>query len=301
MKTGVQAEIFSHVRDYDYELVCGAVKESYPIEYEIPRENTGTLKNQGDIGACVAEVIAQIAESFYQEEMSEGYIYGEFRPDNMKRTTGGGMVVSSAMDFWRTIGTVPKKYFNILKEMPEMSMITSKFDDLYGIASRHKISSYATINYGDSTKKDNAIKDALMKYNRGLVCVAKSYFGESHCILLTGWNDVKKTYKFKNSWGESYGDNGFSEIPKNEVGICYLPLFEELTLPFTDVTSDKWFYNDVKSVYFTGLMQGVSEDTFAPDKPLTRAEMAAILHRITKMYDERFDILNRVLDEKIKG
>ena len=299
MLYGVQNEWVNHLRDYDYETVCGAAVGNYPEEYEIPRENTGTLKDQGDIGACVAEVIAQIAESFYNEEMSEGYIYGEFRPDSTKNSSSGGLVVSSAMEFWRSLGTLPKKYFDILKEMPEMSKITSKFDNFRDITSRYKLGGYVTINYtGD--RKENAIKDALMKYKRGLVCVARDYFKESHCILLTGWNDKKGTYKFKNSWGESYGDKGFGEIPKKEVGICYLPLFEEVTMPFKDVTPDKWFYNDVKSVYSSGLMKGVSEDAFEPDKPITRAEMATLLNRITKMNDERFDILNKVLNEKIK-
>ena len=298
--TGVQTELITHLRDYDYETVCGAADGTYPEEFEIPRENTGTLKDQGNIGACVAEVIAQIAESFYKEEMSEGHVYGEFRPDSTKNSKNGGMVVSSAMEFWRTLGTLPKKYFDILKEMPEMSKITGKFDNFQEISARYRLNSYVTINYA-SEKKENAIKDALMKYNRGLVSVSRDYFGESHCILLTGWNDKKGTYKFKNSWGESYGDKGFGEIPKKEVGICYLPLFEEVTMPFKDVTPDLWFYNDVKSVYFAGLMKGVGEDTFAPDKPLTRAEMATILNRITKINDERFDILNKVLNEKIKG
>ena len=116
--------------------------------------------------------------------------------------------------------------------------------------------------------------------------------------MITGWNDKNGTYKFKNSWGENYGDNGFSEIPKDEIDPCYVPMFDGLDLPFEDVTEDKWFYNDVKSVYLSGLMNGTGKDTFSPDKALTRAEIAAILHRITTMVDDRFDIFEKVLNEK---
>jgi len=49
--------------------------------------------------------------------MSEGFIYGAFRKENWKSE---GMLVSAALDFWREIGTLPKDYFDILKEMPEM-------------------------------------------------------------------------------------------------------------------------------------------------------------------------------------
>ena len=41
--------------------------------------------------ACVAETIAQIAESFYKDEMSEGYIYGTFRNPTLKSS---GLIVS---------------------------------------------------------------------------------------------------------------------------------------------------------------------------------------------------------------
>lgn len=41
---GVIKEIIPHTRDYEYERVCGASGTAFPEEFEIPRENTGTLK-----------------------------------------------------------------------------------------------------------------------------------------------------------------------------------------------------------------------------------------------------------------
>ena len=302
MKTGVQKELISHIRDYDYDTVCGTVNQSYPKEYEIPKENTGTLKDQGSVGACVAEVIAQIAENWYNKqinkniEMSEGFIYGAFRKENW---LSEGMLVSAALDFWREIGTLPKDYFDILKEMPEMRNILSKFPEFYDLASKYKISGYVTFG-GFNEQRDEKIKAALMNYNYGLLAVSDDYFrGGAHCIQLTGWNDKTGKYKFKNSWGKTYGDNGFSEIPKNKVDKVYLPLFEEIKLPFTDVPQDAWYYNDVKQIYFAGLMKGTSDTTFEPDRPLTRAEAAALFNRHNKEIDTRFDILNKVVEEKI--
>lgn len=50
--------------------------------------------------------------------------------------------------------------------------------------------------------------------------------------------------------------------------------------PFTDVTEENWFYDYVKAVYEKGLMIGMSDTTFAPQKTLTRAQFAEILYRM---------------------
>lgn len=47
-------------------------------------------------------------------------------------------------------------------------------------------------------------------------------------------------------------------------------LREEFELPYTDVPRDSWFYPGVCYVYVRSLMDGVSEDTFAPYEPVTR-------------------------------
>lgn len=302
MANGVQKELISHIRDYDFEAVCGSVGALFPAEYEIPRENTGTLKNQYDVGACVAETIAQIAEYWYSSqlkeptEMSEGFIYAALRSEDSK---GYGMIVSTALDLWTSIGTLPKRYFDVLKEMPEMSEIVAKFPEFYDIASKYKLKGYVSFNYSKQ-KKEEAIKTALMKYNYGLVAVSdKGFPGGGHCIQLTGWNDNKDTYKFKNSWGEDYGDKGFAEISKSKIDRVYLPLFNDVTLPFKDVNENDWFYKPIKSMYFAGFVNGKSQDTFDPNGFMTRAEVTTLVDRVVKEIDKRNDILNRVLEEKI--
>ena len=301
MNTGVQKEYVSHIRDYDFETVCGAIGESFPEEYEIPRGNTGTLKDQGNVGACVAETIAQIAEHWYSNqlkrpvEMSEGFIYGALRNEDSRSE---GMIVSVALDLWKKIGTLPKKFFDVLVEMPEMKRVVAKFPEFYDLAAKYKLSGYVSLNYGNA-KRDNAIKEALTKYQYGLVAVSDDGFpGGGHCIQLTGWNDKKDAYKYKNSWGETFGNKGFAEISKKKINRVYLPLFEEVTMPFTDVKKDDWFYEDVKATYFSGLIKGTSETTFEPNKPLTRAEACALFNRLSKETDKRFDLMNKVLEEK---
>lgn len=51
-------------------------------------------------------------------------------------------------------------------------------------------------------------------------------------------------------------------------------------LPFADVSSSDWFYNDVRYVYEKGIMDGTGADRFSPNAPLTRAMIVTILYRM---------------------
>ena len=51
-------------------------------------------------------------------------------------------------------------------------------------------------------------------------------------------------------------------------------------LPFGDVKSADWFYNDVKYVYEKGMMAGTAADVFAPNATTTRAMIVTILYRL---------------------
>ncbi|MDY4081570.1 MAG: S-layer homology domain-containing protein [Candidatus Metalachnospira sp.] len=51
-------------------------------------------------------------------------------------------------------------------------------------------------------------------------------------------------------------------------------------IPFTDISSDKWYYEGVKYVYERGIMNGISAHIFDPDTELTRAMVVRILYNI---------------------
>ncbi len=54
---------------------------------------------------------------------------------------------------------------------------------------------------------------------------------------------------------------------------------EKSELPFSDVKAGKWYYGDVKRVYESGLMAGVTDRSFDPNGALTRGMCATILYR----------------------
>lgn len=283
------------LRMYDFELVCGASDEEFPEEFEIERK--ANIKDQGNIGACVACTLAEVGQYLYEKEMSEAWAYGSFRNDSDKRP---GLFTTRALDLWKTIGQVPLSDFGVLEEMPEIRELTNKFPQLLEIAKKYRIGGYASLNYANAEKKDKAIKQALMKDGIGLVAVSSDYFGESHCIMITGWNDKNNTYKIQNSWGADWEDNGFGEIPKKEFNYVYAVFVEEFKLPFEDVPADRWSYKPIKNMYLSGLINGVSETLFEPERPITREEVATIFDRLCKKIDEKFENVYKRLNE-MKG
>lgn len=54
----------------------------------------------------------------------------------------------------------------------------------------------------------------------------------------------------------------------------------ESALPFTDVSSNSWYYGAVRYAYRNDLMSGVSANKFAPDMTTTRGMIVTILHAL---------------------
>ncbi len=52
------------------------------------------------------------------------------------------------------------------------------------------------------------------------------------------------------------------------------------SMPFTDVNTGDWFYNNVQYVYENGLMNGIGGTEFAPNETITRGMFVTILYRM---------------------
>ena len=57
-------------------------------------------------------------------------------------------------------------------------------------------------------------------------------------------------------------------------------VYEDWTNPFSDVSTDDWFYDEVKFVATNGLFNGTGDTVFAPDMTMTRAMFATVLYRL---------------------
>lgn len=66
---------------------------------------------------------------------------------------------------------------------------------------------------------------------------------------------------------------------------------EEATDNFKDVTTNDWYYKEVKIARKAGYIAGYGDDTFRGDNMLTREQTCTIISRVAKLYDLPIDIV----------
>ena len=73
-------------------------------------------------------------------------------------------------------------------------------------------------------------------------------------------------------------------------------------VPFTDIQEDAWYSKAIGSVYQAGFMEGMGKDTFAPDAPITREELAKIISKALQQQGyvlEGVEGLESFLDQEV--
>jgi len=63
---------------------------------------------------------------------------------------------------------------------------------------------------------------------------------------------------------------------------------EEAEISFADVPEDAWYYNDIKTAYSLGIINGADENHFGTGGLITRQDMAAILFRTAEKLGKEF-------------
>lgn len=217
----MQGAIFSGIDVRDYQAVCTASSIEFPKEFEL---KIVRVKNQQNIGSCVAHSLSSIIEYYNSvqnhdtTEMSIGYIYGNRTTSDYK---GAGMIVRDALEVVRKYGDVPKEYFPYNVEVPlATTLYENKSEELFECGYPHRISQYCRVN------TVSAIKSALMAGNPvliamkwytdmevidGILTTSFEGYDGGHCMFIYGWNEIG--WKVQNSWGKSWGVNGTTIVP----------------------------------------------------------------------------------------
>ena len=221
------------------ELICGALfskpdvrdytaytkLSDFPKEFEL---DVPKVKNQLNIGSCVAHALSTVVEYFNEketgkyEEMSTGYIYGNRRLTTHK---GSGMYTKDAVNTVVKYGDVPNAYFPVNIEVPyAIEKFENEVDNIESVGYHFKFAEYFKLS------DELAIKTSIMengpvvfsmywfddiKVKNGIMqteCVKTEKTG-GHCMVIYGWNEIG--WKVQNSWGVFWGDNGRVVIPYN--------------------------------------------------------------------------------------
>lgn len=209
----------------DYKLSVKIEKDyDFPEHFEY---HMRSVKNQGQVGSCVAHALAEVAE-FYnwaqdgiEEKLSVGFIYGNRRNSLSKSS---GMYIREALSNLRKHGDVFYNDFKENKEVPEIiSLFESRFADLEEKAYPNRITKYFRIS------TDEEIKYTLMNY--GPVVFAMTWYSDiivndqgvittkqdptksrgGHCMVIYGWNE--DGWLIMNSWGTGWGKKGCAVLP----------------------------------------------------------------------------------------
>lgn len=188
-------------------------------------EKKAKVKNQRSISSCVAHASSTILEYHNggNVELSTNFIYGIHH--KLYGTNGPGMYLRDACKIMNNLGDPEEIYCQGNTEVTKVYEIAEKaYNDskVMEFAEKHKIKSYAKVS------TDDEIKYAIYNHGPVLACV-KWYDGSKlknniltvdkthsfgyHAIVLLGWNEVG--FIAQNSWGKSYGDNGYFILPYN--------------------------------------------------------------------------------------
>lgn len=153
---------------------------------------------------------------------------------------------------------------------------------------------YYTVKF--VTNSDTTINDVKVKENS--VIAAPATF-EKEGYIFDGWYkdaDFSEAYDFdakvtKNftlyaKWTEEKTEDDKTEEDNKEEDKTDVTNPEENTpsdetdMNFTDVSEDFWGYEGIKYCYDSGIMNGVKEETFEPNRDASRAMLITMLYRL---------------------
>lgn len=269
-------------RLYDYNKIFGNVTKTFESKFELPKFTT---YDQKETMMCVGYSLAIAGEIMFGKQMSPGWSYGKFRSHKMQ-----GLYLEEALKYACNIGLLPLSNFGIFKDVPEIIDLVEAHPELLDVAQNYRPSGYCNLYRGTKVKKDTNIKDAISRYKDGVAVIATSskHFGANHCIAIVGWNDETDSWIYQNSYGIDFENEGRDEIPRDRINAIYAVFVEPITLPFEDVpnTTENYQYKHIRNLFLSEIMNGISDNKFAPNEPITRGDMAVVVDRALSKVDE---------------
>ena len=264
-------------RDYPicmaYEDNDSAIPETFTTSFQPPYAKQIS-------GNCVAQTIANIMEVMYynmvhrHEDFSVGFVYGN---RTQYEHDGEGMTGRMACDHLVNDGNVKSEVFDNDCEAPGIIRAVNKFKQQFP---NWKELTYVPIRYV-RTKKADEVKKFIMRYNIPVLAVVETkYFywaGGYHAMALYGWDG--DTAIMQNSWGDDWKPIVKVDFKNIEEFWLIVP-FEIAN--FTDLDSEHWAYESIIKCVEEKILTGYPDGTFAPDKDLTRAELAVLIYRMMK-------------------
>lgn len=195
----------------------------------------GNVKDQGQLGSCTAFPIAAVYEfaaiqNKNKVDVSELFVYYNSRVlrGNVHEDTGVSLLdaVNSVKEHGACFSeTYPYEIENFKNEPNENSFIEAKHqvvEKAYRVAIKEKdfkqaIAKGHPVIFGLKLFESFYPKDksGLITYPTAKEASHKNH--GHHAMLLVGYNDDEKLFKVRNSWGKTFGNEGYCFIPYDYV------------------------------------------------------------------------------------
>lgn len=201
----------------NYKISKSCIRIELPTSFQVPH---GIIKNQEQVGSCVAHSLSSLLETKDNIIQSTAWIYG-YRPE--PNYQGIGMCPIEALKTVKKVGYLTQEQLPGNYEMNKAKIYVSEKCDIPKIIKESpKISTYAELHNINEIKSAiyNSKQPVLVSIDVGNHCLEldENYIayipkapGGLHQVLCYGWNE--KGLLIQNSWGENWGKNGCFILP----------------------------------------------------------------------------------------
>ena len=215
-----------------------------PPSVDLRERHTFNVLDQGYIGSCVAHAVSSAIEyakhmraddpgvsNFLEEDrkfpVSRLFLYYEARKAIGMTSEDSGCHIRDAMRVAYNVGAPRETGWTYREDA--FSMEPPKRS--YKSAPYHKITSYKSVavngqevrlalSQGSPVVVGISVFDSFYNERNGIVPMpsfSDEYLG-GHAMLVVGYDDRSARYTVLNSWGNTWGDDGFCYIPYDYIG-----------------------------------------------------------------------------------
>lgn len=130
----------------------------------------------------------------------------------------------------------------------------------------------------DSVKANHTIQVKFVKHN--------SIVADPEVTGVAGWLQTKEHNGYMGGYGNGlFGPN--DNMTRAQAAQMFYNLLlnknVDITVDFTDVPADAWYGNAVRTLASLGVIKGIGDDQFAPNRTITRAEFTVIAMRFANV------------------